>query len=193
MFFVVLGLLLKGGSLILKDINLNPLRIESIDILKQMGGKIEILNKKEKFGELKGDIIVESSNLKKIEIHSSKIASIIDEIPILNYSRDFFSEGGFCIRNAKELRVKESDRIKAMVENLKKLKVDVIEYEDGYEFEAPKEIFREKITLNSFMDHRIIMSFLVLKFVSNLDIKFNDEKWILTSFPNFKEILESLK
>ena len=192
MFFIVLGLLLKKGTILLKNINLNPLRIESIKILEEMGGKIQILNQKEKFGEPIGDLLVESSDLEKVEISSSKIPSIIDEIPILTIA-GLFSKNGFSIRNAKELRVKESDRIKAMVENLKKLKLDVVEYEDGYEFEGftkeiPKEIF-----LHSFMDHRIIMSFLVLKFVSGLDIKFDNEEWILTSFPNFKQMLEKLK
>ena len=148
MFFIVLGLLLKKGKMILKNINLNPIRVESIEILKKMGGKIKIVEQQRKFGEFVGDVCVESSNLIRIEITKEKISSIIDEIPILTIA-GLFCENGFCIRNAKELRVKESDRIRSMVQNLRKLNIEVQEYEDGYEFGKITEI-EKKIKLKIF-------------------------------------------
>ncbi len=124
-----------------------------------MKGNIEFDNVKVTNGEKRGDIIVKSSNLVNVSIPAEIIPNIIDEIPILAIA-GLFAEGNFNIRNASELRHKESDRIKSVCENLKLLGVDLIEYEDGFEISGmPKN---EKVTFESYDDHRIAMSFAVL-------------------------------
>lgn len=185
-FFIVFGLLVDSGSLLIKNVGLNKARIGIITILREMGGRITIENEEFECGEKIGDIRVLPSKLKKVDIPKEIIPSIIDEIPILTIA-GLFSEGGFCIRNADDLRAKESDRIKSMVVNLRKIGVEVEEYKDGYEFGEIKTIKSEVI--ESFMDHRIAMSFYILGTLMQNNIKIDDDSWIDTSFPEFKSII----
>lgn len=185
-FFIVLGLLAKSGQLCIQSIGLNPVRIGIIEVLQNMGGDIKIQNIRSECGEQIGDILISPSELKRIEISSSIIPSIIDEIPILSIA-GLFSKNGFCIRNAEDLRAKESDRIHSMVSNLRKLGVEVEEYKDGYEFGEIKELKTAQI--ETFMDHRIAMSFSILKTLTKLNIHIDNDTWIDTSFPNFKALL----
>jgi 3-phosphoshikimate 1-carboxyvinyltransferase len=186
-FFIVLGLIVKKGELCIQNIGLNPARTGILKVLKQMGAKIFIENNREECGEPVGDLIIHPSELHKIEILASDIPSIIDEIPILTIA-GLFSKGGFSISNAEDLRAKESDRIHSMVSNLKKLGITVEEKKDGYEFEEVHSI--KPATIESFMDHRIAMSFDILKKASGIDIQIDDDSWIGTSFPNFKKNLK---
>ncbi|MCC5815900.1 MAG: 3-phosphoshikimate 1-carboxyvinyltransferase [Leptospira sp.] len=191
-FFIVLGLLGREDSVLrINKIGLNPSRIGILEVLKNMNARIEITNKRKECGEEIGDIIVRGSHLKKWEIPASLIPSIIDEIPILTIL-GMFSEGGFCIRNAEELRAKESDRIHSMVVNLKKLGVPVVEYEDGYEFEEIPGELQENVQIETFMDHRIAMSFSILAYASGIKINIDDTSWVETSFPGFFEILDGI-
>ncbi|NUM42619.1 MAG: 3-phosphoshikimate 1-carboxyvinyltransferase, partial [Leptospiraceae bacterium] len=188
-FFIVLGLLSKNSELVIQNIGLNESRIGIITILKRMGGKILIENERIECGEKTGDLKVFSSNLKKCKIESAIIPSIIDEIPILTIA-GLFSEGGFEITDAEDLRAKESDRIISMVKNLREVGVDVEEKKDGYSFGEVKNI--KPALIESFMDHRIAMSFTILKTLLNNDIKIDDDSWIETSFPEFKKIIYSI-
>jgi len=113
------------------DICLNETRIGILSVLREMGGHIEIQNEKESSGELFGYITVKSSKLKNIEIKSEIIPNIIDEIPILSVA-GLFGEGTFQIQNAKELRKKESDRIKSLCYNYRLLGINVDESPDGF-------------------------------------------------------------
>jgi 3-phosphoshikimate 1-carboxyvinyltransferase len=185
-FFIVLGLISKQGSLSIKNIGLNPARIGILTVLREMGGKITIDNLREECGEPVGDIQVFPSHLKKVNIPSAIIPSIIDEIPILTIA-GLFSEGGFSISHAEDLRAKESDRIHSMVVNLRNLGLDVEEKTDGYAFGEVNEIRAAQV--QSFMDHRIAMSFYIAKTVLNKDITIDDDSWIDTSFPTFKNLL----
>ncbi|HMV43651.1 MAG TPA: 3-phosphoshikimate 1-carboxyvinyltransferase [Leptospiraceae bacterium] len=189
-FFIVFGLLAKSGSILIQNVGLNPARTGILTVLKNMGGKIEVENERSECGEVIGDLRVYPSNLTKTEISSDLIPSIIDEIPILTIA-GLFSKNGFEIRNAEDLRAKESDRIHAMVVNLRKLGIEVDEQKDGYSFEQVKEI--QPALIESFMDHRIAMSFLILKTLLENDIKIDDDSWIDTSFPEFKSIVLRLK
>ena len=134
-FFIVLTLLSKDSELKIKNISLNPTRIGIVNILKRMGANIEIENEKIAAGEPYGDLIIKSSSLQNIIIEEKIVPNIIDEIPILSVA-GIFAEGKFEIRNANELRGKESDRIKALCENYKKLGLDVEEYEDGFSIDG---------------------------------------------------------
>jgi 3-phosphoshikimate 1-carboxyvinyltransferase len=189
-FFIVLGLLSKKGNLLVKNIGLNPARTGIIKVLREMGGKIEEEDLRKECGEITGNLRVYPSHLRKITITEDLIPSIIDEIPILTIA-GLFSEGGFKISGAEDLRAKESDRIHSMVTNLRKLEIKVEEHKDGYEFKEINSI--QNTTIESFMDHRIAMSFLILKNLLNSDLSIDDSSWIETSFPNFHTIIERIK
>ena len=188
-FFLVMGCLLKKGSICVKNVGLNPARSGVLQVLRGMGGDIAILNEREECGEKVGDVRASASELSFFEIPQALIPSLIDEVPILTIA-GLFAKGGFAIRNAKELRVKESDRIHAMVKNLQKLGVDVEEYPDGYSFSQVNSL--QTAEIESFMDHRIAMSFSVLSNVCNTSISIDDESWIDTSFPDFKKIMQRI-
>ncbi len=187
-FFIVLALCAKGEPTIIQGVGLNPSRIGILTVLQRMGGKIEISNPRSECGEEIGDLVVYPSKLHKIEIEEALIPSIIDEIPILTIA-GLFSENGFSIRNAKELRAKESDRISAMISNLEKLGVKTKEYDDGYEFEEVKEI--SSTSIDTFMDHRIAMSFAILSKLTGVNLELDEVSWVDTSFPGFFEILKN--
>ena len=130
-FHIVLTLLTPNSELIIKNVSLNPTRTGFIEVLKQMGANIFYEDIKTSSNEEYGNVIVKSSSLKNIKIDSQIIPNIIDEIPILTIA-GIFADGDFVIENAKELRVKESDRINSICSNLKLLGLNVEEKEDGF-------------------------------------------------------------
>ncbi len=142
-----------------------------------MGAKVEYILKEDKYEPI-GDIIVEGKELKGV-IVDKNIPWLIDEIPALAIAMAL-AKGKSVVKNAKELRVKESDRIKAVVENLNRCGIEAVEKEDGFEIigSIPK-----KAKISSFGDHRIAMSFSILGMVNGIII--DEEKSINTSFPNF--------
>ena len=181
-FFIVLTLLSKNSSLIIKNVSLNETRTGIISVLKKMGAKIEIQNEKIIAGEPLGDLIVFSSDLKNIKIEEEIIPNIIDEIPILTIA-GIFAEGNFSVRNTSELRGKETDRIKAACNNLKLLGLTVEEYEDGYSFEG--KIKNQIPEFESFGDHRIAMAFGILSLLLHDGGKVNNFECVSISNPNF--------
>ncbi|MDF3818902.1 3-phosphoshikimate 1-carboxyvinyltransferase [Leptospira sp. 96542] len=187
-FFIVFALCAKGEPVLIKNVGLNPSRIGIIQVLRSMNGKIEILSPRQECGEDIGDLLVYPSKLKRTTITEDLIPSIIDEIPILTIA-GLFSEGGFKISKAEELRAKESDRIQSMVSNLERLGVSVNESQDGYEFGELSEI--KSCAIETFMDHRIAMSFAILSKLTNVNLSFDDTSWVDTSFPGFFDILKS--
>jgi 3-phosphoshikimate 1-carboxyvinyltransferase len=161
-FFIVLALLSKNSELRIKDVSLNETRTGILTVLKRMGAKIENENERIISGEALGDIIVRSSALNNIEIPVEIIPNIIDEIPILSIA-GIFAEGEFKIKNAAELRGKETDRINAVCHNLKILGLEVEEYEDGFAFSG--KIKNYSPVFESFGDHRIAMAFAILSLI----------------------------
>lgn len=187
MFFIVLALIVRDSELIIKDISLNPTRTECLNILKQMGGRIQIDLKGVSNNEVFGDVIVKSSRLSNIIIRKEIIPLIIDEIPILAIA-GIFAEGNYELRGASELRVKESDRIKAICKNLLKIGLTIDEHEDGFSvIGLPKNIAQ---TFESFYDHRIAMAFAILS--SLLDSGGNVDKFECVSVSN-PEFLNQLR
>ncbi|MFA7419096.1 MAG: 3-phosphoshikimate 1-carboxyvinyltransferase [Melioribacteraceae bacterium] len=158
-FFIVAALLMKDSELVLRNVSLNPTRTGLITILQKMGGNIQIQNRRKESGEETGDIIVTSSNLKNIRVPKELIPNIIDEIPVLSVA-GLFAEGSFRIENAAELRVKESDRIKSLCVNYKKIGLTIDEFEDGFELSGIPS--SDIVEFESYDDHRIAMTFGVL-------------------------------
>ncbi|MEJ5263578.1 MAG: 3-phosphoshikimate 1-carboxyvinyltransferase [Ignavibacterium sp.] len=188
-FFIVLTLLSENSELIIRDVSLNPTRTGFIEILKQMNAKILIENVRYSSNEPYGDIIVKSSDLKNIVIENEIIPNIIDEIPILSIA-GVFANGSFEIRNSKELRYKESDRIKSICENLKMLGLEVKEYDDGFSIDG--EIKNTSAVFNSFGDHRIAMAFSVLAMLMGNNSGVEGIECVSISNPKFVEQLESI-
>ncbi len=183
-FFAVAAAIVPGSKVVLKNISLNPTRIEAFEVLKRMGAKIDF-NLKENIYEPIGEIVVEYGNLKAVEVKDN-IAWLIDELPALSIAMAV-AKGKSVVKNAKELRVKESDRIKSVVENLKKCGINVKEFEDGYEIEGGE--IKEAV-IDSFGDHRIAMSFAIAGLLSGMKIE--DIDCISTSFPNFIDLLKKI-
>jgi len=181
-YFIILTLLSKNSELIIKDVSLNPSRTGILDILSMMGGDISLINQKENVGELYGDILVRSSDLKNINLGNHPVVNFIDEIPVLAVA-GIFAEGDFEIRTAKELRFKESDRIKAVCENLRLTGLDVDEYEDGFAFSG---VVKNKTPeFASYDDHRIAMAFGILSSLLNDGGKVNNFTCVKISNPGF--------
>lgn len=183
-FHIVLAILTPNSELIINSVSLNPTRIGFIEVLKEMGADISYEEIKYSSNEPYGNVVVKSSQLKNIKIDSEIIPNIIDEIPILTIA-GIFADGNFDIRNAKELRVKESDRIKSICYNLKLLGLQVEEFDDG--FAVSGEIKKSNITFESFGDHRIAMAFAILCMLSENGGEVNDFECVKISNPKFEE------
>ncbi|MDX4070397.1 3-phosphoshikimate 1-carboxyvinyltransferase [Aliarcobacter skirrowii] len=183
-FFAVAAAINKNSRVVIKNVSLNPTRIEAYEVLKRMGAIVNYIEK-ENIYEPIGDIEVIGNELNGVEV-SQKISWLIDELPALSIAMSL-ANGKSSVKNAKELRVKESDRIKAVVDNLKLCGVNYTEFEDGYEIVGGE---LKAATIDSFGDHRIAMSFAIAGLVCGMNIE--DVECINASFPNFKEILDSL-
>ena len=190
-FIIVAALISPESEVIIKNVGLNPTRNGLLKVLDLMGADIEIKNVKNICNEESGDILVRSSNLNGVDIPEDIIPNIIDEIPILSIAAAF-AEGTTNINNAAELRVKESDRINAIAEGLKKLNINNEVFDDGLSITGTNSFVDINEEINSFDDHRIAMSFLIAGIRSKNGIKVKNCKNIETSFPHFKDIMNSL-
>lgn len=182
-FFMVAATFLKGSDLVLKNIGINKTRTGVIEVLKNMGADITVLNEKEVCGEPVGDIHIRGTGaLKGTTIKGDIIPRLIDEIPILAVAASF-AEGETIIDDAEELRVKESDRIKAMVTELQKLNVNVTETQKGMIIEGGNKTKFAKI--KTYGDHRIAMAFYIFGICSPTGLYLEETESISVSFPNF--------
>jgi len=186
-FFLVAALLVPDSELLITGVGINPTRTGVIDILLAMGASIEMMNKREVSGEPVADLLVRSSSLHGIEIGGDLVPRAIDEFPVVCVAAAR-AEGKTVIRDARELRVKETDRISAMATNLGRAGVDVVETEDGMEITGMDCL--RGCTVESFGDHRIAMSMLVAGLVASGETTVLDTDCIATSFPTFTEILQ---
>ena len=185
-FFAVAAAIIPNSRVVLQNLTLNPTRIEAYKILQKMGVDIEFIQKEDIYEPI-GDIIVSHNKLIGVEV-SENIAWLIDELPALSIAMAL-ADGNSIVKNAQELRVKESDRISSVVANLGLCGVKYNELEDGYEIFGQKEL--QSATINSHGDHRIAMSFAVAGLACDMTIE--DIACIDTSFPNFIPLLMSLR
>jgi 3-phosphoshikimate 1-carboxyvinyltransferase len=190
-FFIIAGIILENSKVLIKNVGINPTRSYLINILKKMGANIEIKNIRIKNNEQIADIETASSKLVATTIDEKIIPNIIDEIPILSVAAAF-SEGTTKIRGAKELRLKESDRIKSISTEFKKAGIKVDEFADGLEIHGSHNLKINASNFKSYGDHRIAMSLAILALKSEAAIKINGTRCIKTSFPEFENILFSL-
>ena len=188
-FFMVAGLIVPGSELLILGAGVNPTRTGIIDILSLMGGQISLLNQREVSGEPVADILVKSSRLHGIEIGGDLVPRAIDEFPVICVAAACAS-GRTTVRDARELRVKETDRIKAMAENLRLAGVTVTETADGMAIEGGARL--TPFTADSCGDHRIAMSMLIAGLVASGPCTVLDTECIATSFPNFFSLLEQV-
>ncbi len=188
-FFIVAALLVPDSELLIVNVGINPTRTGILDILLKMGASIELQNKREVSGEPVADILVRSSSLRGIEIGGDLVPRAIDEFPVLCVAAAS-AEGKTVLRDARELRVKETDRIAAMAENLTKAGVEVLETEDGMEITGTDML--QGCLVDSFGDHRIAMSMLIAGLVAKGEITVTDTDCISTSFPTFLHLLEKV-
>ena len=189
-FFMVAGCISKDSSITLNSVNINPTRTGVIDILKLMGGNIELLNQRLQAGELIADIKVSSSNLKGIEIPENLVPLAIDEFPVLFIAASC-ADGETVLTGAKELRVKESDRIQVMADGLTSLGIENHVLEDGIRI-LGGEFTKQASSIKSHHDHRISMAFAIASVRSKFDIEIEGVDNVKTSFPNFVELANSI-
>jgi len=192
-FFLVAAACMKDSTLILKNVGLNPTRMAIVEVLQNFGADIKILNKAESCNEIVGDLFVSGSEKLTSTTGSNKIegdviANLIDEIPILAIFGSQL-ENGLEIRGAEELRVKESDRIAAVVENLRRMNAVVEEFADGFRIE--KSILKGA-RVDSFGDHRIAMAFAVAALFATGETEILDAECAAVSFPEFFQTLNQI-
>jgi 3-phosphoshikimate 1-carboxyvinyltransferase len=189
-FFLVAGLITPGAELLVKNVGLNPSRSGAIDILRAMGGSLELVNEREQSGEPVADIVVRYSRLKGIEIGGEVVPRAIDEFPVLSVAAAL-AEGVTTIRDAEELRVKETDRIAAMASELQKLGAEVTPTPDGMVINGRERLRGGAVVSHG--DHRIAMSCAIASLAADGPVTISDTACTETSFPGFWERLESIR
>ena len=190
-FLIVAGLIAKESNILIRNVGLNPTRCGLIKVLKSMGANIEILNQSMVCNEEVGDISVQSSKLQGIDVGGDIIPNIIDEIPILSIAASF-AEGITTIKDAEELRVKESDRLAAISGGLSQIGIKHELFDDGIKIQGKSNDISAFSEIDSFGDHRIAMSFLVASLRSEKGMFVKNCKNIFTSFPSFLETMNHL-
>jgi 3-phosphoshikimate 1-carboxyvinyltransferase len=193
-YFIIAGLLVPGSDLLLRNVGMNPTRTGILEVIHRMGGQVEVLDEVILSGELRGDIKVTSNEkrvtkIKGIEMGGELIPKIIDEIPIIAVLATQ-AEGITVIKDAKELRVKESDRIKTISSELRKMGAKIEEKEDGMIIHGPTKLKGAKV--KSYGDHRVAMSMAIAGLVADGETIIEDVDCIETSFPGFSKILKEI-
>lgn len=178
----------QGSEIILRDVCMNPTRTGFISVLQRMGASISMENVKEISGEPVGDMVVKGGRLQATTIEGDEIPKLIDEIPILVVAA-CFAEGTTIIRDASELRVKETDRINALVRGMASLGAGIEETPDGLIIQGPLPL--QGGSIKTFSDHRIAMSFYILSRIAGIDVEIDDRECVDISFPGFFPLMES--
>jgi 3-phosphoshikimate 1-carboxyvinyltransferase len=193
-YFIVAGLLVPGSDLLLRSIGVNPTRTGILEVVHRMGGNAEVLDEVIISEEPRGDIRVTSNEkrvtkMKGIEMSGELIPKIIDEIPIIAVLATQ-AEGTTVIKDAKELRVKESDRIKTISSELRKMGAKIEEKEDGMVINGPTKLHGAKV--QSYGDHRVAMSIAIAGLIAEGETIIEDIDCVETSFPGFFKILKKI-
>ena len=188
-FFIAAGLLVPGSEILLKHVGINPTRDGILSVCRDMGADITLLNKNTDSGEPTADILVKSSALRGTEIGGSIIPALIDELPVIA-AMACFAEGETVIRDAGELKVKESNRIEVMVRNLSAMGADVTETEDGMIIRGGRPL--HGAVIDSKLDHRIAMTFAVAGICAEGETEIKGAECVNISYPGFYQDLERL-
>ena len=188
-FFMVAGLIVPNSEILMKNIGVNPTRSGILKIIEKMGGNITLENERIQNGEPVADILVTTSQLKGVIIEGDIIPTLIDEIPIIAVMANL-AEGQTVIKDAKELKVKESNRIDTVVFNLKNMGADIIATNDGMIINGGQKL--KGTTIQPYHDHRIAMAFSIAALVAKGSTKIMDSHCVNVSYPNFFDTLTSL-
>jgi 3-phosphoshikimate 1-carboxyvinyltransferase len=190
-FFLCAALLFPDSNLVLDSIGMNPTRASLLDVITALGGKIKILNVEEQHGELIGTVQVNVSpnGLRGMHIGGALSAQIIDELPVLAAIAPYTTDG-ITIRDARELRVKESDRIALVAKNLRAMGATLTEHEDGLEIPGNQHLHGAHI--DSGTDHRIAMAFSIAALRATGDTEIDGAEAAAISFPEFFTHLDAL-
>lgn len=184
-FFITAGLIVKGSDFVIKNVGINPTRTGVLDIVQRMGGGVNIFNEHEISGEPCADIRVHyTDSLKGCTIEGSDIPRLIDELPVIAVLASQ-ADGETIIKNASDLRNKESDRISCLVRELTKIGVDIEERPDG--FVVRKSELKGNAELECYHDHRLAMSFYIAGLICKKEIAINGFEWTKISFPEFED------
>jgi len=187
-FFMVAALIVPGSELIIRQVGVNPTRSGIIDILRAMGGQIELLDQRDCSGEPVADILVRASDLKGVEIGGALVPRAIDEFPVISVAA-CFAEGRTVIRDARELRVKETDRIASMCSQLEALGAQVEARDDGMVIDGGSELGAGQVS--ALGDHRIGMSMAVAALRARGSVTISETACTATSFPGFWELFDA--
>jgi 3-phosphoshikimate 1-carboxyvinyltransferase len=190
-FPIVAALIVPGSDVRIEAVSLNPLRAGLIKTLRDMGANLTIENAKEEGGEPVGDLVVRASKLKGIDVPPERAPSMIDEYPILCVAAAF-ATGTTLMTGVGELRVKESDRLEAMVQGLSACGVTIRSGDDWMEVDGLDGVPKGGAEIAVDLDHRIAMSFLVLGLATENPVSIDDADAIATSFPGFVDLMEKL-
>jgi 3-phosphoshikimate 1-carboxyvinyltransferase len=190
-FFLAATLVVPDSELIIQGVGLNPTRTAILDFLASMGAPVSVVALASRDGELAGDINVHHASVKGGKVSGALTARLIDELPMLA-ALGPYTEEGIEIRDAKELRVKESDRIAAMSENLRKMGAEVEEFPDGLRVGGRAAGRLRGATIDPHEDHRIAMAFAIAALGAEGETVIRDPGCVAISFPRFFELLESL-
>lgn len=181
-FFLAAGLLVPNSELLIRNVGINPTRDGIIRVCKEMGGHITLLNPTNAGGEPAADILVSSSNLKGITIEGALIPTLIDELPIIALMA-CFAKGTTIIKDAAELKVKESNRIAVMVQNLTAMGADVQETEDGMIIHGGAPL--HGTIIDTKLDHRIAMTFAIAGILADGETTLQNPECVTISYPEF--------
>jgi len=184
-FFAVAAAIVPGGVVRIEGVSLNPTRLGAFDVLRECGARVEIVERTED-AEPFGTIEVRAGVLTPFSIGADRVPSLVDELPVLSIVAAMAS-GTSRVRGASELRVKESDRLSAIVRGLRAMGVDVDEHPDGFDVHGGRTPRGARIDAG--MDHRIAMSFAVAALVSDGETAIDGADWVDTSFPGFWRLL----
>ncbi len=195
-FFAVAALLVPGSDLLIRNVGLNPTRAALFDVLREMGGSIEELDRRDVGGEPVADLRVRHSVLTGVEVDPSVVPAMVDEFPILFVAASL-AQGTTTTRGLEELRVKESDRLAAMAAALILSGARVEEFGDGLVIQGtggdPLPGTADGIAITTHLDHRIAMSMAVAGLASENGVEIDDTAPIATSFPNFETLLDNAR
>ncbi len=189
-FFLVAGAIVPNSDIILKNVGLNPTRTGIIDVMQQMNADIEILDKRVECNEEVGDIRIKTSDLKPVTIEGAIIPRLIDELPVIAVLASQ-ADGTTVVKDAGDLRNKESDRIKCLVNELKKIGVNIEETPDGFIIEGKTNLIGGS-EVECYHDHRLAMSLYVAGLICEQPVMINEFQWVDVSFPEFLPMMQSL-